>query len=141
VYFVSLAQIRDRALVPISIAQGIGLQDARGGTLLEHVGSCRGDRKVLLALDNFEQVLGAGEFVARLLGGSTQLRILVTSRSPLHLSGEQEFAGPGLRVPARGSACSARSVAACESAKLFAVRAAARVPGFAIDEGNAAAIA
>jgi predicted ATPase/DNA-binding NarL/FixJ family response regulator len=141
VYFVSLAQIRDPALVPVSIAQGIGLQDARGGTLLEHLSSYVGDRRLLLALDNFEQVLPAGEFVQQLLGDSTQLRILVTSRSPLHLSGEQEFPVPALRVPARGPASSARSVAACESAQLFAVRAAARVPGFAIDDRNAEAVA
>jgi non-specific serine/threonine protein kinase len=141
VHFVSLAQIRDPGLVPVSIAQGIGLQDARGGTLLEHLSSFVGDRKLLLALDNFEQVLPAGEFVQQLLDESTELRILVTSRSPLHLSGEQEFPVPALPVPARGAASSARSVAACESAQLFAVRAAARVPGFAIDDDNAEAIA
>ena len=58
-----------------------------------------GDRKLLLVLDNFEQVLAAGEFVQEFLAESAQLRILVTSRSPLHLSGEQEFPVPALRVP------------------------------------------
>ena len=62
------------------------------------------DRTLLLALDNFEQVLPAGEFVQQLLDDSTQLRILVTSRSPLHLSGEQEYPVPTLRMPARGPA-------------------------------------
>jgi non-specific serine/threonine protein kinase len=100
-----------------------------------------GDRKLLLALDNFEQVLPAGEFVQQLLDDSTQLRILVTSRSPLHLSGEQEFPVPALRVPDRGQARSASSVAECESTQLFAARAAARVPDFAIDDDNAEAIA
>jgi non-specific serine/threonine protein kinase len=141
VYFVSLAQIKDPALVPVSIAQGIGLQDARGGTLLEHLSSYLGDREVLLALDNFEQVLPAGEFVQQLLDNSTKLRVIVTSRSPLHLSGEQQFPVPALPVPEEGDASSAGSVAACEAAQLFAVRAAARVPGFAIDDDNAAAIA
>ncbi len=92
-------------------------------------------------LDNFEQVLPAGEFVQQLLDESTHLRILVTSRSPLHVSGEQEYPVPPLRVPERGTARSAGSVAACESAQLFAARAAARVPGFAIDDKNAEAIA
>ncbi|MDT4972070.1 MAG: hypothetical protein QOG22_2213, partial [Pseudonocardiales bacterium] len=141
VHFVSLAQIRDPGLVPVSIAQAIGLQDARGGTLLEHLSSYLGDRKLLLALDNFEQVLPAGEFVQQLLDDSTQLRILVTSRSPLHLSGEQEFPVPALRMPDRGPARSASSVAECESTQLFAARAAARVPDFAIDDDNAEAIA
>jgi predicted ATPase/DNA-binding NarL/FixJ family response regulator len=141
VYFVSLAQIRDPALAPVSIAQGLGLQDARGGTLLEHLGSYLRDRKVLLALDNFEQVLPAAHFVQQLLDNSTQLHVLVTSRSPLHLSGEQEFPVPALPVPEEGEATTTDSVAACEAAQLFAVRATARVPGFAIDDDNAAAIA
>ncbi len=80
--------------MPVSIAQGIGLQDARGGTLLEHLSGYLADRTLLLVLDNFEQVLSAGEFVQQLLADSTELRILVTSRSPLHLSGEQEFPVP-----------------------------------------------
>jgi predicted ATPase len=73
--------------------------------------------------------------------GSSQLRILVTSRSPLRLAGEQEFPVPALRVPESGGAPSVTAVAACESAQLFAARAAALVPGFAIDEQNAGPIA
>ena len=141
VRFVPLAAISDASLVPVSIAQGIGLQDSRDGPLLEHLSGYLGDRKLLLVLDNFEHVLAAGEFVQELLAGSTQLRILVTSRSPLHLSGEQEFPVPALRVPEPGGAPSVTAVAACESAQLFAARAAALVPGFAIDEQNAGAIA
>ena len=141
VRFVPLAAISDASLVPVSIAQGMGLQDSRDGPLLEHLCGYLGDRKLLLVLDNFEHVLAAGEFVQELLAGSTQLRILVTSRSPLHLSGEQEFPVPALRMPEPGRAPSVTAVAACESAQLFAARAAALVPGFAIDEQNAGAIA
>jgi non-specific serine/threonine protein kinase len=141
VRFVPLAAISDASLVPVSIAQGMGLQDSRDGPLLEHLSGYLGDRKLLLVLDNFEHVLAAGEFVQELLAGSTQLRILVTSRSPLHLSGEQEFPVPALRVPEPGRAPSVTAVAACESAQLFAARAAALAPGFAIDEQNTGAIA
>ncbi len=141
VRFVPLAAISDASLVPVSIAQGLGLQDSRDGPLLEHLSGYLGDRKLLLVLDNFEHVLAAGEFVQELLAGSTQLRILVTSRAPLRLSGEQEFPVPALRVPEPGTAPSVATVAACESAQLFAARAAALVPGFAIDEQNARAIA
>jgi predicted ATPase/DNA-binding CsgD family transcriptional regulator len=141
VRFVPLAAISDASLVPVSIAQGMGLQDSRDGPLLEHLSGYLGDRKLLLVLDNFEHVLAAGEFVQELLAGSTQLRILVTSRSPLRLSGEQEFPVPALRVPEPGGAPSVTEVAACESAQLFAARAAALVPGFAVDEQNAGAVA
>jgi predicted ATPase/DNA-binding NarL/FixJ family response regulator len=99
------------------------------------------DRKLLLVLDNFEQVIQAGEFVQQLLDESIHLRILVTSRSPLHVSSEQEYPVPPLRVPDRGRAGGARSVAACESAQLFAARATARLPGFTINDQNAEAIA
>src|SRR6516162_10057009 len=64
VHFVPLAAVRDPSLVPASTAQSIGLQDARGQSLLEHITSYLADRKVLLILDNFEHVLPAGEFVA-----------------------------------------------------------------------------
>ena len=132
VHFVSLAAVRDPALVPVSTARGIGLQDARGTPLLEHLGGYLAERDVLLILDNMEQVLGARDFVADLLAATARPRILVTSRSPLHLSWEQEFPVPPLRVPGRGSAVSAASVAGCESVRLFAVRAAASVPGFTV---------
>jgi predicted ATPase/DNA-binding CsgD family transcriptional regulator len=141
VRFVPLAAISDASLVPVSIAQGMGLQDSRGGSLLEYLSGYLGDRKLLLVLDNFEHLLAAGEFVQELLAGSSQLRILVTSRSPLRLSGEQEFPVPALRVPEPGGARSVTAVAACELAQLFAARAAALVPGFAVDEQNAGAIA
>jgi predicted ATPase/DNA-binding CsgD family transcriptional regulator len=141
VQFVPLAAVRDPSLVPASIAQGIGLQDARGQSLLEHMTSYLADREVLLILDNFEHVLPAGEFVAELLGASSDLRILVTSRSPLHVSGEQEFPVPPLRLPEPASVVSAASLAGCESAQLFAARAAASVPGFTVTGENAEAIA
>jgi len=141
VHFVSLAAIRDPALVPVAVAQSIGLQDARGGPVLEHLSRFVGERRLLLVLDNFEQVLAAAEFVQQLLADCTGLRIIVTSRSPLHVSGEQQFAVPALHVPQEGALLSASSVAGCESAQLFAARAAALVAGFTIDDRSAAAVA
>jgi non-specific serine/threonine protein kinase len=141
VHFVSLAAVRDPALVPVSTARGIGLQDARDTPLLQHLSGYLAERDVLLILDNMEQVLAARGFVADLLAATTRPRILVTSRSPLHLSWEQEFPVPALRVPPRGPAVSAASVAGCESVRLFAARAAASVPGFTVTGENAAAVA
>jgi non-specific serine/threonine protein kinase len=109
--FLSLAAIRDPSLVPVSIAQSVGLQDSRGGLLLDHLSSYLGDGERLLVLDNFEQVLPAGDFVSELLAACARLRILVTRRAPLHVSGEQEFPVPPLAVPKAGSLVSATSVA------------------------------
>ena len=70
VHFVSLAAMQDPALVPVSIAQSIGLQDSRGRPLLEHLSRYVADGKLLLVLDNFEHLLPAGEFVGQLLDAS-----------------------------------------------------------------------
>jgi non-specific serine/threonine protein kinase len=141
VRFVSLAAIRDPSLVPVSIAQSMGLQDARRRSLLEHLSGFVGDGEVLLVLDNFEQVLAAGGFVVELLDATGHLRVLVTSRSPLHVSGEQEFPVPPLALPQGGPGTTAAAVAPFESVRLFAERAAASVPGFTVDDQNAEAVA
>jgi predicted ATPase len=77
-------------------------------------------------------VLDTRGFVADLLAATTEPRILLTSRSPLHVSWEQEFPVSPLRVAVRGSEVPAVSLAGCESVQLFAVRAAASVPGSAV---------
>ncbi len=141
VYFVRLAPVRDPGLVLSSIAQSIGLPDSQGPSLVEHLASYLRDRKLLLVLDNFEHLLAAAPVVAELLGGARDLRIVVSSRSPLRVSGEQECPVPPLALPQQDALTTPASVAACESVRLFAERAAAAVPGFAVDEQNAAAVA
>jgi predicted ATPase/DNA-binding CsgD family transcriptional regulator len=140
VSFVRLAPVRDPRLVPSSIAQSVGLPDPRGRPLVDRLAHHLRDRKLLLVLDNFEHLLPAASVVAELLGGTRELRIVVSSRCPLRVSGEQECPVPPLALPPRAPAPLA-SVAASESVRLFAERAAAVVPGFAVDEQNAAAAA
>ena len=139
VHFVALAAIRDPALVPVALAQGLGLQDSRGGRLLEHLANYLAERTLLLVLDNFEHVLAAADVVTALLGEADDLRVLVTSRSPLHLPGEQEFPVPALPLPDRSS--SAAAVGSAASVQLFAARAAATEPGFIVDDENAGDVA
>ena len=141
VYFVRLAPIREPGLVPSSIAQCIGLPDSRGPSLVEHLAAYLRDRKLLLVLDNFEHLLAAAPVVAELLAPAPALRIVVSSRSPLRVSGEQECPVPPMAVPQQDTLTRPESVAACESVRLFAERAAAAVPGFAVDEQNAVAVA
>ena len=141
VYFVRLAPVRDPGLVPSTIAQSIGLQDARDRPLMEHLVSQLRERQLLLVLDNFEHLLAGAPVVTQLLQETSALRILVSSRSSLRVSGEQECPVPPLAVPDPQTRPTPGSLAACESVRLFAERAAAAVPGFAIDEENAPAIA
>src|SRR5580700_4298040 len=141
VYFVPLAPVRDPGLVPSTIAQSIGLQDARDRPLMEHLVSQLRGRQLLIVLDNFEHLLAGAPVVTRLLEETRAVRILVSSRSPLRVSGEQECPVPPLAVPEEDARPAAASLAACESVRLFAERAAASVPGFTLDDENAAAIA
>jgi hypothetical protein len=140
IYFVRLAPVTDPRLVLPSIAQGIGLPDSKGRPLVEHLADHLRDRKLLIVLDNFEQLLAAATVVAALLSRARDLHIVVSSRSPLRVSGEQECLVPPLALPEQAAAPLA-ALAACESVRLFAERAAAVVPDFAVDQRNAAAVA
>ena len=141
VYFVPLAPVRDPGLVPSTIAQSIGLQDARDRPLMDHLVSQLRDRQVLIVLDNFEHLLAGAPVVTQLLQETRALRILVSSRCSLRVSGEQECPVPPMAVPDPQTRPAPESLAACESVRLFGERAAAAVPGFVIDAKNPAAIA
>jgi predicted ATPase len=141
VFFVPLAPVRDPGLVPSTIAQCIGLQDARDRPLIEHLVSQLRERQLLIVLDNFEHLQAGAAVVTRLLEETTAVRILVSSRSSLRVSGEQECPVPPLAVPGTGFRPTAAELADCESVRLFTERAAAAVPGFALDDENAPAIA
>jgi len=141
VFFVELAPITDPRLVPSTIADSVGAR-AEGArpaldTLKDHVR----DREMLVIVDNFEQVLEAATVVAELLAVAPRMRILATSREPLHLTGEQELAVPPLSLPdARESAIPDR-LARYESVALFVQRASAVDSSFGITEANALAAA
>ena len=122
--FVPLAAVRDPALVPVEVAGAVGLQDSRGTALLDHLSANLSGRELLLVLDNMEQVLDAGGFVADLLAATDAVSMIVTSRAPLHLAWEQDLPVPPLS----------------ESAQLFAARASASVPGFSLTDGHAATV-
>jgi predicted ATPase len=97
------------------------------------------DRSALLVLDNFESVMDQATQAGDLLAAAPRLRLLVTSRGALRLTGEQEIAVAPLSVPDRDAGLSA--VLRSEAVQLFARRAGAVRYGFAVDESNAAAVA
>ncbi len=141
VYFIPLAPLRDPGLVASSIAQNLGLRAASDRSLMDRLVSYLLERRMLIVLDNFEHVLDGASVVAELLKATRAMRILVTSRSPLHVLGEQEYPVPPLRVPDVRVPVSLLAVADCESVRLFEQRASAILPGFAIDATNFDAIA
>ena len=144
VAFVDLAPLRDPELVVPAIAQVLGIQvGARRGALPDLVDALR-ERRLLLVLDNVEQVAAAAPDVAALVAGCPRLSVLATGRAALRASVEREFPVPPLAVPARpagGRAVSAAAVAEAPAVALFVERARAASPGFALTDAEAEAVA
>jgi predicted ATPase/DNA-binding SARP family transcriptional activator len=93
VFFVPLEYVRDASRVVPAIGRALGV-DAPPDALEESIGRRLRDRRVLVVLDNFEQVLGAAPAVARLVTATNAF--LVTSRAPLHIAAEREYPVPTL---------------------------------------------
>ena len=141
VFVVALSPLRDPELVVPTIARTLGLQDQPGETTLETVTEHLRERKLLLVLDNFEHVVRAASALSKLLSESAELKLLVTSRSPLRLLGEQSYGVPQLALPALDERVAAQDVAGVESVRLFVERAQAAAEQFELDDENAAAVA
>ena len=140
VAFVPLAPISDAQLVAGTIRQTLELGEELGRSSVETVAARIDGSRVLLILDNFEQVLGAADVVAGLLERTHGPKILVTSRSPLHLGGEQEFPVPPLRLPGAREGGDIELLARSEAVALFMSRAAAVRPDLRLGPTNATAI-
>ena len=137
VRFVDLASVHAAELVPAVVAAGLGLNTSGGRLRTDVISYLRGKR-LLLVLDNFEQVAQAAPMVAELLVAAPGLVTLVTSRTVLRVSGEYELCVPPLAVPPGRDAGNLDDYA---SVRLFMARAGAAAPGFELTERNAEAIA
>jgi predicted ATPase/class 3 adenylate cyclase len=140
VHWVPLGLIGEASLVLPTIAQAVGLPDPRGRAR-EHLVEHLADKRVLLVLDNFEQVLDAGPEIAELLEHLPGVTVLATSRSPLRIYGEHEYPVPPLAVPDPRHLPDLESLSHFASVALFIERAGAVRPGFRVDATNAPAIA
>src|SRR5690606_27176603 len=99
VFFVALAPISDPGLVASTIAQTLGITESPKRPIFERLKEHLRAKSLLLVLDNFEQVIAAAPRVAELLATCPELKLLVTSREALHLSGEREYPVPPLPLP------------------------------------------
>lgn len=140
VCFVDLAPLADHSLVMKAIAGALSVVEHAAEPLLETVKRVLARRELLLLLDNFEHVITAAPLVSTLLAAAPNVKALVTSREPLHLAGEQEYAVPPLSLP-RADAVSAHSLAASEAGALFVRRAKMAQPRFEATDADAPAIA
>jgi predicted ATPase len=142
VRFVDLAPVQRADLVAAAIAAGLGLRTS-GGPLIADVKAYLSPRRLVLLLDNFEQVTVAAPLVAELLAAAAGLVVLVTSRTVLRLSGEHEFPVAPLPAPSAGTAGGPQldDLRQYASVRLFVERAHAAAPGFELTSENAEAVA
>ncbi len=143
-FFVPLAPVTDAALVATVVAQTLGLRQAANQSPIEVLKAYLQNSlhaPLLLLFDNFEHMVSAAPMVAELMAGGAGLKVLATSRAPLHVYGEQEFPVPALAVPDPRSVPAPAALVAYPAVDLFLQRAQAVKPDFEITRENAAAVA
>lgn len=141
VWLVNLAPIADPDLVVPAIAKVLDVRESGDEPLATRLETFLAERRLLLILDNFEQVVAAARPVADLLAVCPGLKVLVTSRVRLRLSGEHEYPVPPLTLPASDAALSAKGANASEAVRLFIDRARAVKPDLALTVETAPAVA
>jgi predicted ATPase/transcriptional regulator with XRE-family HTH domain len=127
-WWVELAPITEPQTALTTIAQALEIEDRPGKPILRVLQDHLRDKQLLLALDNLEQVLDVAPLIGHVLSAAPKVKVLVTSREPLRISGEQVYNVEPLSV-------------ADEAVVLFAQRAQAVKPDFAPIEANRAIIA
>jgi non-specific serine/threonine protein kinase len=142
VWLAELGALADPALVVQAVAAAAGVREQPGRPLLATLTDALRPKRLLLLLDNCEHLLPAvAPFAADLLAAGPAVSVLATSRAPLRLRGEHRLPVPPLAVPDPAHLPEPGRLARYEAVALFAARAAAARPGFAVTEENAAAVA
>ena len=141
IFWVDLAPLRAPDLILVEIAQVLNLTERSGYPTLELLQRELSERKLLLLLDNFEHLLVAAPLVAALLQRTTQLKILVTSRAVLNISGEQRLPIPPLGLPGLDPLPAFERLSDYSAIQLFVQRARAIDESFALTPENAPAVA
>jgi predicted ATPase/class 3 adenylate cyclase len=141
VFFIDLSAVRDTQAVLAGIARTIGLTEAGDRPLLAELERQVRDQRILLLLDNFEQVMAAAPTAVELLSRCPRLELLVTSREALRVRAEHLYAVPPLSVPQPDGRRQAAELAGYEAVQLFVDRARAVRPDFRLTDENSAAVA
>jgi predicted ATPase/class 3 adenylate cyclase len=137
VFFVELAPVTDVEVVPSRILETLGLRaSTRDQSPAERLMSQLSAKSVLLVLDNFEQLLDAAPLVSEMVRSSPRSKVIITSRAPLRISGEQEMPVPPLGVSSLDETDPDRLMG-MEAIRLFADRAMAVRPDFRLTADNA----
>jgi predicted ATPase/DNA-binding CsgD family transcriptional regulator len=141
VHLVELASLSQPDLLVQSVIDALGIRERPKLDPAEALEDYLLDRRMLLVLDNCEHVVEAtADLVARLLRAAPDLKILVTSRQALHMAGEHVYPVPPLPAPDVDERWTPGAALQFPAVALFADRAVAAVPGFAITRENEAAV-
>jgi predicted ATPase/DNA-binding XRE family transcriptional regulator len=140
VAFVSLVAIREPAFVASAIAEAFGVANVTALDLPKRARAVCADRRMLLVLDNFEQVLDAAPLVAELLSSVASLRLLATSRAPLRVRGEREYVVEPLALAVDPETLSPADLARAPAVRLFVERARDVQPDFRLTTRNSSAV-
>ena len=133
VWFADLAPLQDPGLVAVTVANVLGVRQEPGRPALDTLVAAMGGRSLLVLLDNCEHLVGACAKVAdALMRGCPNLALLVTSREPLGIDGEQVYRIPSMATPSDGD--DAGAIQASEAVRLFEDRAATQGAQLAWDE-------
>ena len=141
VFFVALAPIRDYRLVAPAIVEALGLRDNGNLPSEDALKAYLQDKRMLLVLDNFEQVIDAASVVVGLLQTAPDLKVMVTSRAALNVLGEQQFPIAPLSLPELTNLPGVDTLLTYPSIRLFVERAQATGPDFRLTPENAQAVA
>jgi len=141
VRFVPLAAVQDHRLVAGVLTRTLGIQEAGALPFIDQVRAAAEHTEALLILDNFEHLLFAAPLLTELLVACPRLKVLVTSRERLRLSGEWDLPVPPLAVPDPERLPPLPELVAAPAVRLFAERARAVDAGFVLTDANAAAVA
>jgi predicted ATPase/class 3 adenylate cyclase len=140
-FFVPLATLTEAELFFSAVAETLGVKETAEQPLDETLKDYLSERRLLLLLDNFEQVLEAAPSVTELLAGAPGLKVLATSRAPLGLYGEHEFPVPPLSMPDLKRPPLLERLTHYEAVRLFLERAQAVKPDFKVTNESAPAVA
>ena len=141
VAFVDLSPLRDASLVASTIASCLRLEGGGPQSSRDIVLDYLREKHLLLILDNYEHVLSSAAVLTDLLDTAPDVKVVVTSREPLHLGEEREYPVPPLLSTLPRRALDRASIAGDEGVQLFIERAQAIRPDFALTDANAATIA
>jgi predicted ATPase/class 3 adenylate cyclase/Tfp pilus assembly protein PilF len=140
-FFAQLATLTESEMFLSTVAETLGVGEIGEQPLGESLKDYLSERRLLLLLDNFEQVLEAAPAVTELLAGAPGLKVLATSRAPLGLYGEHEFPVPPLSMPDLKCPPPLERLTQYEAVGLFVERAKAVKPDFSITNESAPAVA